>query len=114
MGAGPSGHPLAYRRLAESRLLRGDGSAAHAIALEGPKRVRASAPLWGLVSESYGAKGDPEGAVRARRVTLTHDSAPVADWSRLADLPEALDRGGEAAEAGRRAAALGDARDTER
>jgi tetratricopeptide (TPR) repeat protein len=107
-------HPLAYRRLAENRLLRGDGRAAHAIALEGLKQVRASAPLWGLVSESYVAKGDLEAAVRARRVALTHDRASVADWSRLADLLEALDRGGEAAEARRRAAALSDATDTER
>jgi hypothetical protein len=42
--------------LAENRLLRGDGRAAHAIALEGLERVRASAPLWGLVSESYVAE----------------------------------------------------------
>jgi hypothetical protein len=45
---------------------------------------------------------------------LTHYRASAPDWSRLADPLEALDRGGEAAEARRGAAALGDARETER
>jgi tetratricopeptide (TPR) repeat protein len=102
-------HPLAYWRLAENRLVRGDGRAAHAIALEGLNRVGADAPLWGLVSESYVLKGDLEAAVRARRAALAQDSASAAGWSRLADLLVALDRAGEAGVARRRAAVLGDA-----
>jgi hypothetical protein len=68
------GHALAYRRLAETRLLRGDGRAAREIALEGLKRVRVSAPLWGLVSESCVAKGDLEAAVRAHRAAAFGDA----------------------------------------
>ena len=99
------GHPAAYRRLAEHRLLRGEGRAAHAIALTGLARVGADRELWALVSESYVAKSDLEAAVRARRASIARDPT-VAGWTRLSELLEAMDRTDGAEDARREAVRL--------
>ena len=99
------GHPAAYRRLAEHRLLRGEGRAAHAIALTGLARVGADRELWALVSESYVAKSDLEAAVRARLASIARDPT-VAGWTRLSELLEAMDGTSEAEDARREAIRL--------
>jgi len=92
------GYPAAYRRLAEQRLLRGDGRGAHAAALAGIARGGADRELWALVSESYVAKADLEAAVRARRASIAQ-LPTVAGWNRLAELLDAMGRSAEAATA---------------
>jgi len=99
------GHPAADRRLAEHRLLRGEGRAAHATALTGLARVGADRELLALVSESYVAKPDLEAAVRARRASIAQDPT-VTGWTRLSELLEAMDRTAEAEDARREAVRL--------
>jgi Flp pilus assembly protein TadD len=93
------GRPEAYSRMAERRVLRGDGRGAHAAALRGVARTEEDRELWAVVSESYIMKADLEAAVRARRASIGAEPTP-AGWARLGDLLEALERP-EAARAAR-------------
>ena len=81
-------HPAAYAALAEQRLARGDGRAAHAAALAGLARSGADRQLWALVSESYVAKGDLPAAIRARRAALAQAPDSDFEWARLAEILE--------------------------
>lgn len=93
--------PMAYRSLAETRLREGDGRSAYGIALAGLARWGPDHDLWGLVSESYVAKGDLTAAIRAREAAsafaLPADTAN--DGARLRELRRAsaaLQIGGDA------------------
>ena len=88
--------PHAYGLLAERRLLRGEGRAAHAAAARGIANATAvDRNLWALLSESYVMKGDLEAAVRARRASLGVEET-AAGWTRLAELFEELELMNEA------------------
>jgi tetratricopeptide (TPR) repeat protein len=84
--------PAAYRLLAELYLMEGDGRRAHAVALAGLAHWGADHDLWALVSESYVAKGDLEGAVRAREAASAQDPGRASDRARLAELLAAESR----------------------
>jgi predicted Zn-dependent protease len=81
--------PVAYRLLAETQLLAGDGRGAHATAVEGLARWGGDRALWALLSESYVRKGDLAAAIRAREAALAVDPASERDRARLAELVEA-------------------------
>lgn len=83
------------------------GRDGHRIALTGLARHGPEPNLWALVSESYVAKGDLEGAARARIAALGQAPASSRDWGRLADIYQAMGRPEEAAEARRRQSASG-------
>jgi tetratricopeptide (TPR) repeat protein len=85
------GHPVAYRRLAEYRVRRGDGRGAHAVALRGVAAARPDRGLWELLSESYVMKSDLEAAARARRAAIGVE-ATGPGWNRLGELLAALGR----------------------
>ncbi len=96
------GHPVAYQRLAEYRIRRGDGRGAHAAAAVGLRAARPDPEIWALLSETYVMKADLEAAVRARRASIDEEETE-AGWLRLADLYDALGRR-EDADVARRAA----------
>ena len=83
--------PLAYRLLAQLFLLSDQGRKAHGTALAGLARWGPDRDLWGLVSESYVAKGDLPAAVRARQAALAADPSSAFDRARLAELIHAID-----------------------
>jgi len=85
------GRSEAYSRMAERRILRGDGRGAHAVALRGVVRTEENRELWAVISESYIMKADLEAALRARRASIGVRPTP-AGWARLGDLLEALER----------------------
>jgi predicted Zn-dependent protease len=97
------GQPTAYRLLAEQMIRLGRGREGHRIALEGLARAGPDRELWALVSESYIAKGDLEASARARRAAIGQDPSSAHDWTRLADVLEALGRVEEADRARARA-----------
>jgi tetratricopeptide (TPR) repeat protein len=97
-------HPVAYARLADDRIARGDGRGAHAAALQGVAQARPDREVWALVSESYVMKADLEAAVRAREASIGID-ATSAGWLRLGELLDALGRP-DAAEDARASARL--------
>ena len=84
-------HPVAYQRVAEYRIRRGDGRGAHAAAVAGLRTARPDRELWALLSETYVMKADLEAAVRARRASIGHEETS-AGWLRLAELYDALER----------------------
>lgn len=98
-------HPVAYRRVAEYRIRRGDGRGAHAAAVAGLRAARGDRELWALLSETYVMKADLEAAVRARRASLGQEETE-AGWIRLAELYEALQRPEDASRARRAAQRL--------
>lgn len=102
------GRPSGWILLTELELLEGRFREAHATAARGIGQATESGELWALLSEAYAGGGLLDASIRARRTALAlePDSAPW--WTRLAELLEAS--GGdpsEAAEARRRAAAVG-------
>jgi len=94
----------AYRLLAAQLLRQGRGREAHREALKGLARAGFHPDLWAAVSESYVLKGDLEAAVRARQAAVAADPRSAPQLRRLAELLDALGRGGEATVA--RSAAL--------
>ena len=84
-------HPVAYQRVAEYRIRRGDGRGAHAAAVVGLRSARPDRELWALLSETYVMKSDLEAAVRARRASIGQQETE-AGWRRLAELYDALQR----------------------
>ena len=98
-------HAGAFRVLAEQRLRRGEGQAAHRAALDGLRREGSARELWALVSESYVAKGDLEAAIRARRASIGAE-VTRSGWRRLAELLDAVGRPDEADRARREAGAV--------
>jgi len=101
------GQAQAYRLLSEYMIRQSRGRDGHRIALTGLARHGPEPNLWALVSESYVAKGDLEGAARARIAALGQAPASSRDWGRLADIYQAMGRPEEAAEARRRQSASG-------
>ena len=101
------GQAQAYRLLSEYMIRQSRGRDGHRIALTGLARHGPEPNLWALVSESYVAKGDLEGAARARIAALGQAPASSRDWGRLADIYQAMGRPDEAAEARRRQSAPG-------
>jgi Flp pilus assembly protein TadD len=101
------GQAQAYRLLSEYMIRQSRGRDGHRIALTGLARYGPEPNLWALVSESYVAKGDLEGAARARIAALGQAPASSRDWGRLADIYQAMGRPEEAAEARRRQSASG-------
>ncbi len=90
------GRDDAYRLLSAQMLLQGRGREAHGIALWGLAEAGFHPDLWGAVSESYILKGDIQAAYFARQAAMAADPTSGRQWDRLADLLDALDRGGEA------------------
>jgi protein O-mannosyl-transferase len=88
-------HPVAYRRLAEYRVRRGDGRGAHAAALRGVTAGPPDRGLWELLSESYVMKPDLEAAARARRAAIGVEATQTG-WNRLGELLAALGRSEDA------------------
>ena len=86
--------PLAYRLLAQLHLVSDQGRKAHGVALAGLAQWGPDRDLWGLVSESYVAKGDLPAAVRAREAALAIDPSSAFDRARLSELIAALDAAG--------------------
>ena len=89
VGAAPE-RPLAYRLLAQLYLVSGEARKAHGTALAGLAQWGPDSDLWGLVSESYVAKGDLPAAVRAREAALGADPSSDFDRTRLAELIDAV------------------------
>jgi len=96
-------HYGAYRQWGEHLLRVREPEAARRVALDGWARAGPHRSLFAILSESYVAEGDLEAAVRARRTAALRADATRNDWTRLAELLEALERPEEAAEARRRA-----------
>ena len=96
----------AYRLLAGQLIEAGPAREGHRVALEGLALAGPDRQLWALVSESYIVKGDLEAAVRARQAALGLDPSSQGDWTRLAELLEALGHHEQARAAARRAGAL--------
>lgn len=101
------GRDDAYRLLSSQLLRQGRGREAHGIALEGLAKAGPHPDLWGALSESYILKGDLEAALRARTAALGMDPTSAQEWTRLAEVLEALGRTAEASEARERAVNLG-------
>lgn len=93
------GYRNAYQLLSGAMIRRGFGREGHRIALEGLARTRRDRELWALVSESYILKGDLPAAARAREAAIGADPSAAYQWSRLADLLEAMGEGERAARA---------------
>jgi predicted Zn-dependent protease len=84
------GYRNAYQLLAGAMIRRGFGREGHRIALEGLARSRSDRELWALVSESYILKDDLPAAARAREASIGADPSAAYQWSRLADILEAM------------------------
>jgi tetratricopeptide (TPR) repeat protein len=95
--------PEGYLLLSEYLIRSDRAREAHAVALAGLANAGPEARLYALVSETYVAKGDLDAAVRARRAALGQAPGSTRDWSRLAELYEALGRAEEASAARARA-----------
>ena len=90
-------HPVAWGVLSEHKLLQGLAREGHGIALEGLAVVGSNRDLWTLVSESYVAKSDFEGAIRARWAALGAALPTEGAWRRMAQLMELAGRPEDAA-----------------
>ena len=99
----------AYLLLADYLILQERPREAHGVSLAGLARARTDERLYARLSETYIAKGDLEAAVRARLAAVGVAPGSARDWSRLAELYQALGRDGDAAAAGARAAAAAEA-----
>jgi len=100
------GYRNAYQLLAGAMIRRGFGREGHRIALTGLARSQNDRELWALVSESYILKGDLPAAVRAREAAIGADPTEGYQWSRLAEILDALGEVGRATEARRVADSL--------
>ena len=98
--------PEAHALLAAQLMLGERFSEGHAVALRGLAQAGPDARLYALVSESYIARGDLEAALRARLAALGQAPDSRSDWTRLAELYEALGRAQDAAQARERASAI--------
>ena len=96
--------PEAYILLAEHLIRQGRAREGHRVALAGLAQAGPDERLYALVSESYVAKRDFEGAVRARLAAVGHAPGSSRDWARLAELYEAMGRAEDARAARARAA----------
>jgi tetratricopeptide (TPR) repeat protein len=84
--------PEAYLLRAEYHIVQGRGREGHRVALTGLARAGADPRLYAAVSEAYVAKGELEGAARARMTAALLAEEPDAHWARLADLYDAMNR----------------------
>ena len=84
------GYRNAYQLLAGAMIRRGFGREGHRVALEGLARTRSDRELWALVSESYILKDDLPAAARAREASIGADPSAAYQWSRLAEILEAM------------------------
>ena len=96
--------PEAYILLAEHLIRQSRAREGHRVALAGLVNAGPDERLYALVSESYIAKRDFEGAVRARLAAVGHAPGSTRDWARLAELYEAMGRADDARAARARAA----------
>lgn len=96
-------HPVGWQVLAEQRILQDRAQEGHRVALEGLSVVGSDRDLWKLVSESYVAKGDLDGAIRARWASFAVSDPESGDWRRMSELMEAAGYAEDALAASRRA-----------
>lgn len=104
------GLPEAYLLRAEYHIVQGRGREGHRVALAGLARAGADDRLYAAVSESYVAKGDLEGAARARVTAALLAEEPARHWARLAELYDAMNRPADASDARTRARVTSSAR----
>lgn len=76
----------AYRRQAEERIRRGDYRGGHEVVTRGLREAGADRELFALLSETYIARSDLEGALRARMGAIGQEPDSAHDWGRLADI----------------------------
>ena len=99
-------HPVAWAVLSEQLLNQGRSREGHAVALQGLSLVGSNGDLWKLVSESYVAKEDYEGAIRARWASFGVADEDSQDWRRMSELMEWAGRPEEASDAAQHADVL--------
>ena len=99
-------HPVAWGVLSEQLLNQGRSREGHAVALEGLSLVGSNGDLWKLVSESYVAKEDYEGAIRARWASFGVADEGSQDWRRMSELMDWAGRPEEASAAAQHADVL--------
>ncbi len=101
------GYRNAYQLLAGAMIRRDFGREGHRIALTGLARSQNDRELWALVSESYILKGDLPAAARAREAAIAADPSAGYQWTRLAEILDALGEEAQAARARAMADSLG-------
>ena len=99
-------HPVAWAVLSEQLLNQGRSREGHAVALQGLSLIGSNGDLWKLVSESYVAKEDYEGAIRARWASFGVADEDSQDWRRMSELMEWAGRPEEASDAAQHADVL--------
>jgi hypothetical protein len=99
-------HPVAWSVLSEQLLNQGRSREGHAVALQGLSLVGSNGDLWKLVSESYVAKEDYDGAIRARWASFGVADEDSKEWLRMSEIMEWAGRPEEAIAAAQRADVL--------